>query len=53
MFCYYTVVKFHWKPHEYAFLPEKERVMVMAFIQEQVKAEEENRRRLKPMKGGR
>ena len=51
-FCYYAVMKLHWKPSEFAFLPPAERALMYAFIQERVKQEEKENKKLKS-KGGR
>lgn len=46
-YCYYAVMKLHWKPSDFAFLPPRERALMYAFIDERVKSEEQERRKLK------
>lgn len=46
-YCYYAVMKLHWKPSEFAFLPSKERAAMYAFIAERVKEEESQHKKLK------
>ena len=46
-FCYYAVMKLRWKPSEFAFLPRKERAIMYAFIQERMKEEEAQSKKLK------
>jgi hypothetical protein len=51
-YCYYAVMKLHWRPSDFAFLPNKERAMVIAFIENRLKEEEKERKRLKSSSGG-
>ena len=51
-YCYYAVMKLKWKPSEFAFLPRKERAMMYAFIQERMKQEEAQSRKIKSSKKG-
>lgn len=46
-YCYWAVMKLHWKPSEFAFLPRKERALMYAFIRERMKEEEQQSKKLK------
>jgi hypothetical protein len=46
-YCFYAVMKLHWKPSDFAFLPERERALLCAFIDERVKQEDKQNKRLK------
>lgn len=46
-YCYYAVMKLHWKPSDYAFLPPKEKALLIAFIEERIKQEEREHREIK------
>lgn len=50
-YCYYAVMKLHWRPSEFAFLPLKERLLMYAFIDERIKQEEKEHRKLKSKSG--
>ena len=52
-YCYYAVMKLRWKPSEFAFLPPKERALMYAFIDERVKEEEKQNKKLNSRRGGR
>ena len=52
MYCYYAVMKLHWKPSEFAFLPAKERALMYCFIQERCEEEEKQRKKLNSHKRG-
>lgn len=56
-YCFYAVMKLNWKPHEFAFLPPQERALMYVFIDEKLREEEKQRKKLnskKPRrKGGR
>lgn len=45
-YCYYAVMKLHWKPNDFAFLPPSERAMMYAFIDERIRSEEAERKKL-------
>ena len=45
-YCYYAVMKLHWKPHDFAFLSPKERALMYVFIDEKLKQEEKQRKKL-------
>lgn len=46
-YCFYAVMKLNWKPAEFAFLSPQERAVMYAFIEEKLKQEEEQQRKLK------
>lgn len=46
-YCFYAVMKLHWKPYEFAFLPPKERALMYAFIDERLREEEKQQKKLK------
>lgn len=46
-YCYYAVMKLHWKPSDYAFLPPREKALLIAFIDERIKQEEREYREIK------
>ena len=46
-YCFYAVMKLHWKPSEFAFLPPNERSLMYAFIDERVKQDEIQNKKLK------
>ena len=46
-FCYYCVMKLHWKPEEYLSLSFREKILMKAFIEERLRAEESSRNKLK------
>lgn len=46
-YCYYAVMKLHWKPSDYAFLPPREKALLIAFIEERIKQEERERKEIK------
>lgn len=55
-YCYYAVMKLHWKPSEFAFLSPQERALMYVFIDEKLRAEEQQHKKLKSSsrrKGGR
>lgn len=56
-YCYYAVMKLHWKPYEFAFLSPKERALMYVFIDERLREEEKQQKKLKSKasrrKGGR
>jgi len=54
-FCYYAVMKLHWKPSEFAFLPPSERAVMYAFIEERLQQESKENKKLasKTNRGGR
>lgn len=45
-YCYYAVMKLHWKPSDFALLPLKERALMCAFIDERMKQEEKERKEI-------
>lgn len=47
LYCYYAVIKLHWKPSEFAFLPHKERAAMYAFIDQRIEAEEREYKKIK------
>lgn len=46
-YCFYAVMKLHWKPSEFAFLSPQERALMYVFIDERLKEEEKQRKKLK------
>ena len=56
-YCFYAVMKLHWKPSEFAFLPPQDRALMYAFIDEKLREEEKQQKKLKAQasrrKGGR
>ena len=46
-FCYYCVMKLHWKPEDYLSLSFKEKILMKVFIEERIKSEEASRNKLK------
>ena len=56
-YCFYAVMKLHWKPSEFAFLPPQDRALMYAFIDEKLREGEKQQRKLKSRgakrKGGR
>lgn len=46
-FCYYCVMKLHWKPEDYLSLSFKEKILMKIFIEERIRAEEASRNKLK------
>lgn len=46
-FCYYCVMKLHWKPEDYLSLSFKEKILMKVFIEERIRAEEASRNKLK------
>lgn len=52
-YCFYAVMKLHWKPSEFAFLPPQDRALMYAFIDEKLREEENQQRKLKSQRGKR
>ena len=54
-YCFYAVMKLHWKPYEFAFLSPKERALMYVFIDTRLKEEEKQQKKLrnKGRSGGR
>lgn len=53
-YCFYAVMKLNWKPSEFAFLPRRERILMYAFIDEKLKQDKEQKKRIESKaKGGR
>ena len=50
-YCFYAVMKLHWKPSEFAFLPPQDRALMYAFIDEKLREEEKQRKKLKSQRG--
>lgn len=46
-YCYYAVMKLKWTPAQFAFLPHNERAMMYAFIDERIKEESAQNKKLK------
>lgn len=46
-FCYYCVMKLHWKPQDYLSLSYKEKILMKIFIEERLKSDEASRNKLK------
>lgn len=46
-FCYYCVMKLHWKPYDYLSLSYREKILMKVFIEERLRAEESSRNKLK------
>lgn len=46
-YCFYAVMKLHWKPYEFAFLSPQERALMYVFIDERLKEEDRQRKKLK------
>ena len=47
MYCMYAVLNFHWKPSEFARLGRKEKAFVVACIDERVRAEQVEMRKIR------
>ena len=45
-YCFYAVMKLHWKPYEFAFLSPQERALMYVFIDEKLREEEKQRKKL-------
>lgn len=45
-YCFYAVMKLHWKPSEFAFLSPQERALMYVFIETKLKEEEKQRKKL-------
>lgn len=52
-YCYYAVMRLRWKPSEFAFLPPRERALMYAFIEERIREEEKQNKKLNSKRGGR
>lgn len=52
-YCFYAVMKMNWKPSEFAFLPPQDRALMYAFIDEKLKEEEKQQKRIKAKSGRR
>ena len=56
-YCFYAVMKMNWKPSEFAFLSPQERALMYVFIDEKLREEEKQRKKLNSKssrrKGGR
>jgi hypothetical protein len=53
-YCYYAVMKLHWKPHDFVLLPPREKALMIAFIDERLKPEKKEIDKIKASgKGGR
>lgn len=46
-YCFYAVMKLHWKPYEFAFLSPKERALMYVFIDTRLKEEEKQQKKLR------
>ena len=46
-FCYYCVMKLHWKPEDYLSLSFREKILMKIFIEERIRADEASRNKLK------
>ena len=47
MYAYYCLHKFHWEPSKFVNLPLKEKVFIMAFIDERLAEEKKQQAKLK------
>lgn len=52
-YCFYAVMKLHWKPYEFAFLSPRERALMYVFIDEKLREEEKQRKKLNSKAGKR
>lgn len=52
-YCFYAVMKLHWKPYEFAFLSPQERALMYVFIDEKLREEEKQRKKLRSQTGKR
>ena len=52
-YCFYAVMKLHWKPSEFAFLSPQERALMYVFIDEKLREEEKQQKKLKSKSGKR
>ena len=52
-YCFYAVMKLHWKPSEFAFLSPQERALMYVFIDEKLREEEKQHKKLKSKSGKR
>ena len=43
-YCFYAVMKLHWKPSEFAFLPPQDRALMYAFIDEKLRERRNSKR---------
>lgn len=50
-YCFYAVMKLHWKPYEFAFLSPQERALMYVFIDERLREEEKQHKKLKSKSG--
>lgn len=50
-YCFYAVMKLHWKPYEFAFLSPQERALMYVFIDEKLHEEEKQRKKLQSKTG--
>ena len=46
-YCYYCVMKLHWKPEDYLSLSIREKLLIKVFIDRRLKAEEASNSKLK------
>lgn len=52
-YCFYAVMKLHWKPYEFAFLSPQERALMYVFIDEKLREEEKQHKKLNSRVGRR
>lgn len=53
-YCFYAVMKLHWKPYEFAFLSPRERALMYVFIDTKLQEEKKQQKKLNnKSKGGR
>lgn len=52
-YCFYAVMKLHWQPYQFAFLSPQERALMYVFIDEKLKEEEKQQKKLKSRGGKR
>lgn len=50
-YCFYAVMKLHWRPYEFAFLSPQERALMYVFIDEKLREEEKQRKKLNSKSG--
>ena len=50
-YCFYAVMKLHWKPYEFAFLSPQERALMYVFIDTKLQEEKKQQRKLNNKSG--
>lgn len=50
-YCFYAVMKLHWRPYEFAFLSPQERALMYVFIDTKLQEEKKQQRKLNNKSG--